>query len=122
MRSHLTSPARKICLVLVSALVVTAYMYLVSLQFLAAFFSEKLDLVSLQRAVRWQPGNADYRHRLGRYQFLIQRSPEAALESYGAAVALNPQQARYWFDLSAAYQLLGRMDEQKQALERALVA
>ena len=44
-----------------------------------SYFADRPDLASLQRAVRWQPGNADYRHRLGRYFFLVQRSPEAAV-------------------------------------------
>ena len=34
----------------------------------------------------------------------------------------NPHQARYWFDLAGAYQLLGNTEEQKAALERGLVA
>ncbi len=85
-------------------------------------FSTRPDLANLQRAVRWQPGNADYRHRLGRYLFLVQRAPEAAVEAYRAAVALDPHQARYWFDLAGAYQLLGNTEEQKAALERGLVA
>jgi tetratricopeptide (TPR) repeat protein len=122
MRIPLPSPARKIPLVLASALLLTGYLWLVGRQFGGAYFSGRPDLASLQRAVRWQPGNADYRHRLGRYFFLIQRSPEAAVESFRAAVGLNPYQARYWFDLAGAYQLLGDTDAQKVALERGLVA
>lgn len=122
MQIPLASSARRTSLVLVSALLLTGYLWLVSRQFGAAFFSDRPDLASLQRAVRWQPGNADYRHRLGRYFFLIERSPEAAAESYRAAVALNPYQARFWFDLAAAYQWLGNSDQQRAALERALAA
>ena len=44
------------------------------------------------------------------------------MQSYRAAVGLNPYQARYWFDLAGAYQLLGDTDAQKAALERGLVA
>jgi len=122
MRIPLTSPARKTFLLLVSALLLAGYLWLVTRQWGGAYFSGRPDLASLQRAVRWQPGNADYRHRLGRYLFLIQRSPEAAVESFRAAVGLNPYQARYWFDLAGAYQLLGDTDAQKAALERGLVA
>jgi tetratricopeptide (TPR) repeat protein len=122
MRIPLTSPARKISLVLASALLLAGYLWCVSRELGAAYFSGRPDLANLQRAVRWQPGNADYRHRLGRYFFLIQRSPEAAAESFRAAVGLNPFQARYWFDLAGAYQLLGDTDAQKAALERGLVA
>ncbi|MGH9540139.1 MAG: carbohydrate binding domain-containing protein [Terriglobales bacterium] len=122
MRIPLTSSARKACLVLAFAFVVTAYLWLVSSQFLASYFGQRAVLASLQRAVRWQPGNAEYRDRLGRYFFLVEQSPDAAVQSYRAAVDLNPHQARYWFDLAGAYQLLGNLNEQKQALERALSA
>ena len=117
MRIPLTSPARKVPLVLASALLLSGYLWFAGRQLGGAYF-----LASLQRAVRWQPGNADYRHRLGRYFFLIQRTPEAAVESFRAAVGLNPYQARYWFDLAGAYQFLGDTDAQKAALERGLMA
>ena len=107
---------------LASLLFLTGYLWFTGRAFGGAFFSTRPDLASLQRAVRWQPGNADYRHRLGRYFFLVQRSPEAAVEAYRAAVDLDPHQARYWFDLAGAYQFLGNTDEQKAALERGLVA
>lgn len=122
MRIPLTGSARKIPLVLASALMLAGYLWLVSREFAASYFAGRPDLSSLQRAVRWQPGNADYRHRLGRYFSMVQQSPDAAVESYRAAVALNPHQARYWFDLAAAYHLLGDTDAQKAALERGLVA
>lgn len=122
MRIPLNSAARKISLVLASLLFLAGYLWLAGREFGGAYFSTRPDLASLQRAVRWQPGNADYRHRLGRFLFLVQRSPEAALQSYRAAVALDPHQARYWFDLAGAYQLLGNTEEQKAALERGLVA
>jgi tetratricopeptide (TPR) repeat protein len=122
MRIPLTSSARKISLVVASALLLAGYLWFVGRELGGAYFSGRPDLASLQRAVRWQPGNADYRHRLGRYFFLIQRSPEAAVESFRAAVGLDPHQARYWFDLAGAYQLLGDTDAQKAALERGLEA
>ena len=122
MRIPLTSSARKVSLVLASVLLLAGYLWLAGREFAAACFSARPDLASLQRAVRWQPGNADYRHHLGRYFFLIGRAPEAAVQSYRAAVALNPYPARYWFDLAGAYQLLGDTEAQKAALERALVA
>lgn len=122
MRIPLTSSARKTSLVLASALLLSAYLWLTGRQFGAAYFSSRPDLASLQRAARWQPGNADYHHLVGRYFFLVEQSPEAALPAYRAAVALNPYSARFWFDLAAAYQMLGNTDQQKEALERGLVA
>ena len=122
MQIPLTSSARRISLALVSAILLLGYLWFASRQFGAALFSDRPDLASLQRATRWQPGNADYHHRLGRYFFLIQRSPEAAAESYRTAVALNPFDAHFWFDLAAAYQWLGNTAQQRDALEHALAA
>ncbi len=109
-------------MLLPSLLLAAVYIGYAATQYLAHYFSEKPDLVSLQRAAKLQPGNADYRYRVGRYFLLVERSPEAAVRSYSVAVALNPHKARYWFDLAAAYQLLGDRDEQKNALEHALRA
>ena len=122
MQIPLTSSARRISLALVSAILLAGYLWFAGRQFGAAVFSERPDLASLRRATRWQPGNADYHDRLGRYFFLIERSPEAAAESYRTAVALNPFDAHYWFDLAAAYQWLGNTAQQGAALEHALAA
>ena len=122
MKFPLTSAARKFSLVLGSVLLAGGYLCLVSRQFVASYFGSRPDLASLQRAIRWEPGNAEYRYRLGRYFLLIDKSWDAAVQSYRAATDLNPHQARYWFDMAAAYQLLGKLDEQKTALECALVA
>jgi hypothetical protein len=72
--------------------------------------------------VRLSPGNADYRHRLGRYFAFVASDPQSAIESLRAAVELNPHDARYWFDLAAAYQVAGDLTGQRAALDRALQA
>jgi tetratricopeptide (TPR) repeat protein len=89
---------------------------------LAAWFGDRIDLASLQRASRLDPGNADYRNRLGRYYELIAHDPSAAIEPYRAAVQLNPHSARFWFDLASAYQVLGDIAGQTAALEHAIQA
>jgi tetratricopeptide (TPR) repeat protein len=90
--------------------------------FIASVLAEKADVVSLQRAVRLDPGNADYRDRLGRYYALVARDPGGAMEHYRAAAALNPHSARYWFDMASAYQVLGNVGQQSSALEHAMAA
>jgi len=52
-------------------LATAVYIGLVSLQYLATYFSQKPDLANLQRAARLQPGNAEYRYRVGRYLSLV---------------------------------------------------
>jgi tetratricopeptide (TPR) repeat protein len=76
----------------------------------------------LERAVRLSPGNADYRHRLGRYFAFVGGDPQAAIDNFRAAVVLNPHNARYWFDLAGAYQVTGDITAQRLALDRALQA
>jgi tetratricopeptide (TPR) repeat protein len=98
------------------------YIGLVSLQYVAAYFSQQPDLTSQRRAVWLQPGNAEYRYRLGSYSFMVQSSPQAALESYREAVTLNPNKARYWLGLAAVYQSMGNSNEQQAALENAIKA
>jgi len=99
-------------------LAAVVYIGLVSLQYIAAYLSEKPDLASLQLAAKLQPGNAEYLYRLG--TSLVDSSPQSALESYRAAVALNPHKARYWLGLAAVYQNMGNSSEQKAALENAI--
>jgi hypothetical protein len=97
-----------------------AYPFLVGKEFAASVFAARPDRASLERAVRLSPGNADYRHRLGRYFAFVASDPQSAVASFQSAVALNPHQARYWFDLAAARQVTGDSAGQREALERAL--
>jgi len=105
-----------------SALLTAAYLLLAAREFAASHFAFRTDLPSLERAVRLAPGNAEYRHRLGRYFAFVAASPQTALENYQFSTRLNPHQARYWFDLAAAYQIAGNPNGQREALERALQA
>ena len=122
MRIPVESSLKKSLSVAACMLAVVAYVSLVTLQYLATYFFEKPDLASLQRAVRLQPGNAEYRYRLGDYLFFVQRSEQGALEPYRAAVTLNPNKARYWMGLAAAYQKMGNDNAQEAALENAIAA
>jgi len=88
----------------------------------ASLYGDRVELSSLQKAVRLDPSDADYHHHLGRFYALVQRDPSSAIAEYLAAVQLNPHSARYWFDLSSAYQVLGDRDHQAEALERAVQA
>jgi tetratricopeptide (TPR) repeat protein len=104
------------------ALLVCVYLFLTGKEFAASVFASHPELPKLERAVRLSPGNADYRHRLGRYFAFVAGDPQSAIDSFRTAVALNPHDARYWFDLAAAYQVSGGITGQRAALERALQA
>jgi len=106
----------------VVGLLVCVYLFLAGKEFAASVFAARPELPQLERAVRLSPGNADYRHRLGRYFAFVSGDPQAAIASFRGAVALNPHDARYWFDLAAAYQVTGDISDQRTALDRALEA
>ena len=98
------------------------YLFLTGKEFAASVFASHAELPKLERAVRLSPGNADYRHRLGRYFAFVAGDPQSAMDSFQAAVALDPHDAHYWFDLAAAYQVTGDLAGQRAALDRALQA
>jgi Flp pilus assembly protein TadD len=106
----------------VAAALCLVYLFLAGRLLVASLFSERPELASLQRAVRLDPWDADYRNHLGRYYALVARDPGAAVEPYRAAVQLDSHSARYWFDLASAYQVLGDVSNQTLALEHAIEA
>src|SRR5216683_3004381 len=104
------------------AILACVYIFLTGTEYAASVFASRAELPSLERSVRLSPGNADYRHRLGRYFAFVAGDPQSAIENLRAAVQLNPHDARYWFDLAAAYQVTGDLIGQRAALDRALQA
>src|SRR5437667_1274495 len=115
-------PAKKLVVVTAFLAMAASYLTLVTIQCLAAHFATVPDIVNLRRAIWLDPGNAEYRYRLGRYQLLSQQSPQAALPWLESATELNPYHGHYWLDLAIAQQSLGDPDSEKQALQRALTA
>ena len=118
----LNSASRKRLVIGTGIALCLTYVLLAGRLFVASVFAEKPELASLQRAARFDSGNADYRNHLGRYYALVARDPGAAIEPYRAAVQLDPHAARYWFDLASAYQVLGDTSNQTWALEHAVEA
>jgi cytochrome c-type biogenesis protein CcmH/NrfG len=122
MQLAIPTRGKKIAVLLAASFLAALYIGISALQFLAAHYSEKNDLASLERAVRLQPGNSEYRYRLARYLSLTQSTPDIVASAYRAAVALNPHRARYWFELAGAYQLMSDTQGQADALNRAVLA
>lgn len=122
MKFSLDNSRRKGTLLACAVVFATGYIGLASLQFVSSWLGNNPDLRSLQRAARLDPGNAEYRDRLGRYFDFVARDPVSALAQYKFAVRLNPYSARYWFDLASAYQVLGDTGNQGAALEHAIQA
>lgn len=80
------------------------------------------DVPNLQRAIRLEPADAEYRELLGRNLALSPASLDEAIANYRSAVHLNPYDARSWLDLAGAYQIAGRTAEQAESVERAVEA
>ena len=120
MQIPLNSAARKGLVAAIAIGLAAFYLALSGRELLAARLGERVDVKSLERAAQLDPANADYRNHLGRYHELVARDPAGAIEPYRAAVQLNPHSARYWFDLASAYQVLGDIGGQTNALEHAI--
>ena len=90
-------------------------------EYLAAHFATHEDLHSLQTG--HSPGAPKREIPLLSWAgiiWFVQRSPDAAIEPYQAAIRLNPFDARTWFDLAAVYQYQGRTGLQENALQHAI--
>ena len=113
--------AGKRWLVLLAFLVVaTFYAALATAQVLAAYLSESHNARFLKLAVRLDPGNAEARHSLGRFELLANQSPQAAQPWLRSAAQLDPHNSSYWADLALTQQSNGDLDSAKQSLAQAL--
>jgi hypothetical protein len=99
----------------------TSYIGFATIQYWAAHLARSPNLANRQFAIRLQPGNADYRYRMGRYFFQARDWPEA-VENYRAAVTLNPHHSEYWLGLASSYKFLGKRANQQDALDRAIAS
>ena len=122
MQVELRSPAKKWTAVVALTLVTAAYIALAAAQFLASSFASVPDRLWLKRAVWLDPGDAEHRYLLGRYELLDSQSPQGALPWLQSAAKLNPGAGRYGIALALAQQSIGDVDSGKTALKEALAA
>lgn len=122
MRIELRSPLRRFCFAGACLIVIGLYLTVAGRAYLAAHLAAKPDLPNIQRAIRLEPSNAEYRALLGGFLVLSGGIPDEAISDFRTAVNLNPYEARYWLDLAGVYQVAGRIDEQAQSVEQAVKA
>jgi Carbohydrate binding domain len=122
MRIDLSSPLRKLALAAVSCIVIVLYLALCLRIYFATRLAAVPNVPNLERAIRLEPANAQYRELLARNLALSVANLDRAIASYRIAVELNPYNARAWLDLAGAYQLAGRTIEQEQSVESAVEA
>lgn len=95
-----------------------AYLALTTTQFLAAHLSQSPRAPDLRRAIKLDPRNAEYRNNMGRFELLIQQSPEKALPWLRTATALNPNRSAYWLDRAIGEELIGDFASERNSLDR----
>ena len=122
MKIPFSTSARKGLGAALAAAFALAYFGLAASRFLASWYGSRPELSSLEQAARLDPGNAEYRHHLGRYYDLVAHDQASAIGYYNEAVRLNPHSSRYWLDLASAYQVIGDTASQTASLERAIQA
>jgi tetratricopeptide (TPR) repeat protein len=122
MQIELRSPLRKFFLALCCLVFVGLYLQWALRAYLAARLAAVPDSPKVQKAIRLEPSNAEYRDLFGRNLALSGEGLDEAIANYRVAVHLNPYVARYWLDLAGAYQIAGRTREQGKSVERAVEA
>jgi len=122
MQIELQSPLRRFGLAGACLIVIGFYLLFAGRAYFAAHLAKKTDLPDIQRAIRLEPSNAEYRALLGRYLALSGASLDEAISDFRIAVQLNPYESQYWLDLASAYHVAGHIDEQAQSVEQAVEA
>ena len=122
MQIDLRSRLRRFSFAAACLVVVALYLQVTLRAYLASHFAGKLDSPNIQKAIKLEPANAEYRDLLGRNLALSGASLDEAISDYRRAVQLNPYEARYWLDLAGAYQIAGRANEQGKSVEHAVQA
>jgi tetratricopeptide (TPR) repeat protein len=122
MRIELRSPLRKFSFAAACCILVGPYLFLALRTYLASHLAATPDISNLNKAIRLEPSNAEYRELLGRNLALSGASLDEAISDYWTAIHLDPYEARYWLDLAGAYQVAGRINEQGESVEHAVEA
>ena len=122
MRMELRSRLWRFSFAAACFVVVALYLQFSLRAFLAAHLAATPDLANLNKAIRLEPSNAEYRELLGRNLALSGASLDEAISDYRTALHLDPYEARYWLDLAGAYQVAGRTSEQGESVEHAVEA
>ena len=122
MEYELRHSARKFWIAIAFLGLTTAYLGIVTVHYLAEYFSESSEESDLIRATRLDPGDAVSFHNIGRIELLARARPQMALPWLETATRLNPHMASYWVDLALARQAVGETALERQDLLYALEA
>ena len=122
MQIDLQSPIRRLAFAAMCLLVVGLYLFFAARAFWAAHLAAEPDRADIEKAIRLESANSEYRAVLARNLALSVAGLDGAISNFKTATQLNPYQSNYWLDLAGAYQLAGRSDDQVEAIQRAAAA
>ncbi len=124
MNISLDSSLKRGTLTAASALVAVVFAYSAVKLLMASNWMHSLDPVKMQKAIRLEPGYAEYWDRMGRLQQfeLDDQDLTGALKNYQMAVKLSPRTARYWVDLGVVHENLGDVKQAREDFAKALAA
>lgn len=122
MQIILRSPWRRVLFGTVALACAVAYAFCSVRAFNAHHIASRMTSEALRRAARLEPGNSEYHHQLGVLSLFADQDAHTAAAHYRTAVALNPHMAKYWLDLAEAYNTLGDMQAQADAVKHAIEA
>jgi tetratricopeptide (TPR) repeat protein len=118
-----TIGARQRAFILTSlAVLMAGYGWIATRMYLAARYGTMTQASSLERALQYEPGNAENHFRLGWVLLYGEQEVSGSLSQFQAAVSLNPREARYWLALADAFSVNDQPANQMQAIEHALIA
>jgi tetratricopeptide (TPR) repeat protein len=122
MQIDLHSPVRRLAFAAVCLLIAGLDLTLAARAFWASHLATAPGITDIERSIRLEPSNSEYRAVLARNLALSIASLDNAIADFRIAAQMNPYQSSYWLDLASAYELAGRTEEQADAVERAAAA
>jgi hypothetical protein len=120
MHVKVEAPWQRMLVLAAMLLAIGVYVDSITRTFLAAHAAACHSSNGFERALRWEPFNAEFQHQLGKYEFFTLGDEPTAVSHLRRAAELNPHEARYWLALAAAYQFEDDVEHQRDAIERAM--
>ncbi|HUK47579.1 MAG TPA: hypothetical protein VLW06_08310 [Terriglobales bacterium] len=119
MSFEIRHPGRQLVFASLFLSATAVYLVLVSAQFVAAQFAGTLRPRALHWAIGLDPGNAEYRDELAQFELRARETPGAALRWSQSAIALDPNNNRYWLHQAMAQEGLGDFSAERNSLIQA---
>jgi tetratricopeptide (TPR) repeat protein len=98
------------------------YLYFCARSFQASQLAASGGLQNQIRATTLEPQNSAYWRQLGEIRLYQENDPASSLPAFHRATELNPRNADAWVATAYALQLLGRLNEERDAIAHAVHA